>query len=440
MSLRFDWKVVMVLFVSLIFLSLEGVLALYPGYESVVIVPFGEVDIRLYVIALDDVGGYGVGNVTRTVEGAFFASRRNVTRCLIRGPPPEWEFGEIKININVTVINGWDGYKEIVETCSKAIIVNAHGETIPVPAGYSKENWVDKIAEAMLQRSVTWVHTAGYPFYYYHHQQSGEGEWGGEGFKRLMSHIGKNNVTCGFIYPWMEKDLIDIHIGAEQELGRDWSALANAVRVQIGKPLNGSQFKDRLVMSIWGVERGYITGAIIKFTNTFNTYNFGFYVHIGTYNTYDYKATSSNDPPTDSDYYRGLAGAAAAIWARAWHLAAQNAILDAEASIAKAENEGRTKGLDNAKQLLQNAKNILTAENGKLGDLLHQYYHIWASNSFGIVILRAYAARDAADNAVKPSFIEAHTLPLTILAIGTITTTVMALIWKRDSKKGSKTG
>jgi len=387
-----------------------------------VIVPLGEVDIELYVVALDGVAGHGVGNISRTVEGVLSASHVNAAHCWLT-PLFELKFGEIEIKANATVIHDWDAYKEVVETCSNSIIVNAHGETVPVPTGYTKEEWVDRIAEAMTYRNVTWVHTAGYPFYYYHDQAIGEGEWKEEGFQRLMSHIGKNNVTCHYTGIYSSSHLYDMNLAADVSIFPDWSGLYNAQRVQIGKPLKSSDFKDVLILPIWGSEDDYMMGAIIKFANTLETRGFGFYVHIGTYKTYNSSALSSDYPPTDSDYWRGFAGAAAAIWANAWRFAAEDAISEAEAAIAKAENEGRTKGLDEAKQLLQQAKS---------------YFEM---NHWITALLEAIEARSSADNVVKPSFVEGYVLPLTIFCVASaITATSLAIIWKRNSKKrGSET-
>jgi hypothetical protein len=66
-----------------------------------------------------------------------------------------------------TVVTSWITYRNIIiMNYPGVIIVNTHGEILPVPNGYTKEGWVDEISEAMLTRRVTWVHIAGYPFYY----------------------------------------------------------------------------------------------------------------------------------------------------------------------------------------------------------------------------------------------------------------------------------
>jgi hypothetical protein len=378
------------------------------SYVPIIIKPFGEVNIKLYVVALDDVGGHGVGNMTRMVEGILDACRINPIHQYAPSAEPI-TYAELKINASVTVVRDWDQYKEIVESCSKAIIVNAHGETIPVPSNYSKEAWVDKIADAMAKRNVTWVHTTGYPFYYYYNEGSSEDEWGEEGFQRLMNHTGKTDVRCGYIYPDREKDLCDMNVFARSGLISDWTLLGKAVRVQICKPLNGSDFNDKVVLPIWGVEEGYMTGAVIKFTEASTMNSFGYYVHIGTYQTYD-----ENSVPTDADRFRGYTGAAAAIGTCAWRFATRNAISESEKAIINAENEGRTKGLDDACRLLQEAKN----------------------RAPGITaIIQAIEAMDAANSATKPAFAEAY--PFLLMVLGLVGATTMSgfLIMRRKNPR-----
>lgn len=380
---------------------------------SAEIVPFGEVNVKLYVVALDGVNGHGVDNVTMMVEGILEASRVNATHSRL-SPLFELKFGEIKIHTNVTVIHGWNKYKEIVETCSKAIIVNAHGESVPVPLGYTKEEWVDKIAEAMAYRNVTWVHTAGYPFYYYYHQESGAGEWGEGGFKQLMVHMGKDNITCHC--PDYETRQIGLDLDAVFGMASDWVGFHDAFWVGRGKPLKVSKFEDCLVLPIWGAtgEEAYLTGAVIKFAKANETHSFGFYVHIGTYQTYEY----DGEVLTNADYWRGYAGAAAAICACSRRVASEEAILDAEGAIIRAENEGRTKGISEARRLLRQAKEDYT--------LSHYVSALKNVNN----------AVKAANNAIKPSFVEAYALPLAVVSVvGIATATSLVVKWKKNSKK-----
>ncbi|MCL6579906.1 MAG: hypothetical protein K6T73_11130, partial [Candidatus Bathyarchaeota archaeon] len=185
---------------------------------------------------------------------------------------------------------------------------------MPVPSGYSWNGWVDKIAQAMLNHRVTWVHTAGYPFYRVWVQgESSSQEWGEGGFKQLMSHINKPDVTC-----WPSgNELAPVQLNGEckqQLLSGGYPGFNEAWWVQFGRPLKASDFKENLMMPIHGGGH-YYTSAVIGFAKPGQTFNpnnrngFGAYVHIGTYQTKDYWASD-----TEADYWRGYVGAAAAVW------------------------------------------------------------------------------------------------------------------------------
>jgi hypothetical protein len=395
------------------------------GYETVLL---GHVDVEMYVVALDGVSARGVGNITNMVDGVFRASRVNVSSASVSFT---YRYVEVEINTTVTVICDWNTYKDIVETGSDIIIVNGHGETVPVPADYTRNAWVDEIAEAMLNRNVTWVHTGGYPFNYSYMQESGEQGWGEEGFQRLMSHVGKSAVTCYHPYPTI---IADITNWARGSVFNDWPVLDSIFRVQKGNPLKSSDFKNCTFLPIWGSEDDYMTGAVIKFAETSSAS--GFYVHIGTNQTYN-----SDNVPTDRDYYRGYAGSAAALWACAWHSASKDALSAANESIVKAETEGRTKGLEDARKLLQNAEELLEAiyrnDHGEIGRLSDLYYSLNTNNGFGTVAFRAIEAENLAEKAVQPSFLEAN-LPLiaaVLIAAGVATAAVIVARHKRNLRR-----
>jgi len=392
------------------------VLAYFPYFEPIVVEPFGEADVSLYVVALDGVGGRCFGDiidVSRTVKGVVAASSTTYTTQYVSDHPSgNIVYGKVEINTSVIMINDWLSYEEVVKTCSGAILVNAHGEVLPVPRGYTKEEWVDKIAEAMLYRNVTWVHTAGYPLYYYYLEGDGEYEWGEEGFKTLMSHIGKGNATCW--PPGSETEQVLLNTGIEYGLEGGWDVEC-AYLAERGRPLQAAEFKDCLSQAIWGDEDYYMTGAIIKFAKANQTGSFGFYIHIGTRKTF-----ASGDGETDGDYHRGYIGAAAAIWVCAMRSAVEDAITEAEKAISKAEAEGRTKGLDYAKQLLQEAKSRNRIP--------------WVAAA----IQKAREAKEAAENAVKPSFLEVHMLPLAILGLLTAATITGLAVKRRNNLKQRK--
>jgi len=356
-------------------------------------VSWGEVDVKVYVIALDGVSGQGVGNVTDAVEGCLDACRVDGSHSIIwvHGSPSCYKLG---INTSVAVVHDWNTYRQIVENESNVIVVNVHGETVPVPSGYMRDAWVDKIAEAMLTRNVTWVHTAGYPFFYSYLRESGEALWGEGGFKRLMRHIGLENVTC---WPLgSEEDLTDVHTYFENTVMKDWHGAYDAYIVERGKPLNGSDFRDRVVGVIWGCETGGMAGAIIEFSEPNQTDSSGFYVHVGAHETY-----KDGNPPeeTDGDFYRSYVGVAQAIYTSSFKLASEGAISQAEDAVVEAETEGRTKGLVEARQLLQQAR-----------DNFGSYYYDYG-------VFYANEPKEAAGAAEKPTFLESYGMPLAVLGV-----------------------
>ncbi|NIP67127.1 hypothetical protein GWM83_02490, partial [Candidatus Bathyarchaeota archaeon] len=157
--------------------------------------------VEVVVVCLQDVSSHGVGDMSRMVEGVRRAGetnriRYNTGEFNMTLPWYPEIYREIPLNVTVTVIRDWDAYQNLVQSSHGTIIINVHGETLPIPSNYHKEEWVEEVAEAMAHRNVTWAHTAGYPLYHYHHQDSGEAVWGETGFKQLMSHIGKPNITC----------------------------------------------------------------------------------------------------------------------------------------------------------------------------------------------------------------------------------------------------
>jgi len=261
------------------------------------------VSVRVYVIALENVSAHGVSNISRMVEGVLHACGVNKTEL---GEP---FFGSVAVSINCTIVTDWSLYKEVVESEENIMIINAHGETVPVPSGYSNEEWTDEIADAMLNRNVTWVHTGGYPFYYYWLQgASGEVTWGMSGFQRLISHINLSNVICRS--PDYETKHVPLSMYARVDLEYVWPSIERAFFAEQDKSLNGSDFQNYVMFPIWGVPEDFMPGCAVKFSSGGKS-SFGIYVHVGTYKTFD-----SEDKATDADYWRGDVGSAAGIWAQ----------------------------------------------------------------------------------------------------------------------------
>jgi hypothetical protein len=373
-----------------------------------VIGSLGKADLSVYVVALDDVSGHLVKNVSRTVEGVLTACGNDKVSFIVDYTLESVLLEELELNVSVVVVKEWSVYEETVESVSNSVIVNAHGETVPVPADHTKEEWVDEIAEAMASRNVTWVHTGGYPFYYYQVENDAEYEWGVDGFKRLMSHMGLQNVTC---WPSVSQETkTSLHDDALYNVLPAWPDISNAMEVELGRPLDGSVFSNYVISRIWGVNE--MTGAVVKFAESAGAKDFGFYVHIGTNNTF-----MEHDEPTDGDYYRGYVGAAQAIYTTSLRNTAANAMFGAQQAISKAEDEERTSSLGKARQLLQQSE-----ENYTLSD----YYS---------AVKSANLALQTASNSVN-NFFEAHIIPMVIagVIVGSAGTTTAMILVKRQKK------
>lgn len=381
--------------------------------------------VNVYVVCLDDVDASGVSNISRVFEGALLASEVDRVRYLTGELEPVGMtflevMGEIPINVSVTVVTDWTAYKVLVEYASNVIIVNAHGGILPVPSDCDEEEWVDKIAEAMLYRNVTWVHTGGYPFYRVFYQKNGEMAWGEEGFKRFMRQIGKENVTC-----WAPSDIADEYCGITPTA---WYGIATTtwlefpLSIKIGNPIERSSIEDVHVYSIYSYcynEQEYDSGVTIAFTKPITRQSFGFYVHLGGGQTF------KNGPtPTDRDFDAGYVGGAVAIWSHVMKATSLTAISEAQRAIIEAELEKRIKGLDKAKTLLQEADDAYISNN--------------YDGSNGTVRL-AQEAKKTAEEGSELNILEAYSLHfLTISATSILIIAAVIVKWKNGKSKSSK--
>ncbi len=137
---------------------------------------------NVYIICLDGVPGHWVDNCSRVKDGAIEA-------CMIKGMDIQLNLPRAHPKRNVDyppyydakpyVVTSWDAYRVIVTSYSEVIVVNTHGEYLPVPSDYynNKTGWVDEIADAMLNRRLTWVHVGGYTFSRVWYQQTGTSEY-----------------------------------------------------------------------------------------------------------------------------------------------------------------------------------------------------------------------------------------------------------------------
>jgi hypothetical protein len=375
---------------------------------------FGEVYVSLYIINLENVTCHGVNNITQAVQGALDAARANYTTFLVDFMSST--YGDLDLNLDKSVIYNWAEYENLVETGSNCIIINAHGETLPVPAGYTKEIWITKIAEALAYRNVTWVHTGLYPFYYAYGQSSGESIWEEDGFKRFMSFIGKDNVTCWPTSPNTEHDVKGMSEYAMDMLSFTWP-IDDVRYAEFGRPLHNSDFNEDIILPIWHAGND-IPGAVIKFARN-DSDNFGFYVHIGTNVTYRNNQPSRVET-TNEDYARGYMGAVAAVWSVSYRSASETAILNAEKSLAEASSEGRTNGFDSANQYWQQADQS------------------FSQNNYRSALVNAKLAISAADAATKPESnpTQQYILPLVVVISVGAAGMGFGLRRKRNRKKG----
>jgi hypothetical protein len=310
-------------------------------------------NIKVYVVCLDGVPTSGIGKASRVFEGvSYLASRfKNITYRV-----EEFEFSSvfdsIPVSVVVYVINDWMAYRLLVEYAHDVMILNAHGEILPVPSGYDADGWVDMMADAMHYRNVTWIHVAGYPLRYYWMQDEGrQVTWEEEGFKRLMSHIGIQNATC---WPPKGEQHELVEINPLRWIFREWF-YDGAYLVELGYPLNATQFKGHVVQpNLYGSGNWILVADAIKFVENNETQNFGFYMHFGGGQTY------LNDPErgkTDRDFWVACMATYVAIRSYVMKNEALKTIYSAETAIYQAQRAGRTKGLEKAINLLNEAKN-----------------------------------------------------------------------------------
>jgi hypothetical protein len=411
-------RLTVAVFVSLLFLAFPQGLVRALDIE--------EVPVNIYIISLAGVSARGIENMTRVADGVSCASIYGKVRYW----NGDWGLGgmfyypireEIPTKISIVNVTEWSAYRILMEYVRNAIIVNTHGEILPVPVGYSREDWVDVLADAMLNRNVTWVHVGGHPLRYCWLQSSGEELWGDEGFERMMSWIGKSNVTCS---PPNDYKYAALDIDANQNILVDYPHLNDAYVVYWGCRLNETVFKSNLVPPLiytFTVNREILMPAMVtKFArdNETESYNFGFYVHFAVGQTYD-----SWGEMSERDYYVGYAATAVATIAQVRKRVSIDNIRKTESLIAMAKNEGRTKGLEEATTLLEEAKAYFN---------LNWYEHVLQS------IIKA---NTAIEEAAYPSFLDSYgSLIGVICTIAVVITGGGFATKKRNNRHNNQSG
>ncbi len=386
--------------------------------------------IRVYVVSLDGVESRAVKNVSRVVDGVYRASSVEVIGYSLGfgdsyGLFTSFLTAEAKVKIEVAVIRDWVAYRLLIDYGSNLIIVNTHGETLPVPSGYTKEEVADRLANSMANRNVTWVNVAGYPFYYVWNQDSlTEAQWGTDGFKRLMGHVGLIDAEIPTTLSASGWAALTGYAGQSLEFG-GWTGVYDAYLADLTRPLRGSDFGNYTIMSLY--RRGYdseefLEGAVLAFAEpgrkTSFSHSFGSFVHFGTSQTYDESGVA-----TDRDYCAGYVATAAALWANEMKAQSKETINRAETAITMAETEERTSGLGEAENLVKRAWEAFSS--------------YWYDGSEGAISLALRAER-AAELSAKPSItmLEAGLL----MALGIAVTVGVTFFLKRYRKSRSEHG
>ena len=365
--------------------------------------------LKVYALSLPNVGNYRASNHSAVVEGVRQAVKIRPGDSQIKELTiPIWYDLVMKLNVSISLhlIEDWETYKALIESANNTIIINTHDEYLPIPEGYPKEEWTDKIADFMLNRWGTWVHAGGYPFYHVRYQNGTTEEWGENGFKRLMSHIGKPNVTCHPPPDWHPEDLAVFNMWADQGIGINWYLDGEPVSrfwySNPAYPINFEDFEDQYVGCIYSYG-DYNPGAIIRFSQNQSTFNFGIYVHMTPWEFY----LGNGKEVESSDLANGFISTAAAIYSEFFYAADKlygRAGDSASEAIQKAEREGRTIGLAEAKSHFQNALDA------------------FASGNYKLSVAYAIQAKATAEKATAP-----NTLPQTIAAIATSITILIGI-------------
>ncbi len=288
---------------------------------------------NVYILELSNVPAYGVNSQTQIQIGAINA-------CLPTGSNIQFNVPSAHPKRSVDyppyyqavpeVITAWSTYEQIVLNSVGAIIVNTHGAYLPVPNDYNKMAWVDKIAESMSTRRLSWIHCGGYAFYkVYYENGANEGDWTelvngkiiGAGFRRLMSNIGIQDADLltpiGVIH---HPDRTTTFAGDGYEPAISWDFNPH-FEAPVGNPLRCDQFEQYMAFPLFSfvdTETGleYLPGASVSFSKVNqryeSNYGAGVYVHLGI-------GSDFTDGVHSGDYLKGLLGTAAAVCSECWN-------------------------------------------------------------------------------------------------------------------------
>ena len=385
--------------------------------------------VKLYVIFLDDVGSSLDINLSRVVEGIQAAASVNTLNIFVG-----WEeeglrsrpiYMTLNFSVNVEIVKDWDTYQNIIENGVDVIVINVHNEILPVPDGYSKEEWLTKISDFLANRWGTWAHVGGYPFKHVHYENGTTEEWNEQGFKQFMNYI-NSTLTINLPEPTEKYQKADTLLTgtAGQNLGiSGYYQIEKFPEAYLGWPINWNSEKERDLRELTIYDTVidyvlYIAAGVIRYQPPQSS-NFGYYLHMGTWTLCDMHCRPYDN--ATNDYGLGYISAAAAIYEEVgWPAEAifSMDLLRLKREIIWAINNGRTQGLDKALELYYLAKNAYL--NGHYKEALSY----------------AYQGTEAAKNATKPTFTQNLAITLaTTTAITPIATTLILTRKKKSPKK-----
>lgn len=334
--------------------SLPYLARIYKGSYDVLNWTGEPLPLEVYVLSLPDVGNYRASNHSALLDGVMQACGYDRIRVFL-----DWELSVVaNISVRPHIIYSWDAYRMLVEWGGNAVVVNTHDEYLPVPSGYTRDEWVDRIADFMLNRWGTWVHTGGYPLYRVWYENGTTEDWGIAGFQRLMYHAGKENITC--YAP--ESEIATYAVGNVYAPPAEWQlfdrALLDFTEAALGCPIRDADFPGEVLTLVY--DGGpWLPVAAVRFESNL-TDGFGTYVHSSPWKFYGSGVEYTRET---QDACMGCFSTATAIWSDIgvaisrvygqWF--GEGAIF----TIQRAKSAGRTVGLDSAEGLLQNALDAL---------------------------------------------------------------------------------
>lgn len=318
--------------------------------------------VRIYVLQLDGVGTLAGVNTTQIFEGITDISKNRTIEIQLDFDT----FAYPTLNTILKVVREWSEYERLITTEANFVLVNGHHEYLPVPNGYSKEEWLETVSEALADRYLVWVHLAGYPFSNAWHENGGTEVWGEAGFSLFVSFIGKPAVSlqppveresemtgflaagqysgwwraasgygsdfscCRFFYTeWLQFDLFGSYPLVRDYLGKE--AIFWEIYLAVATRWSGVDY----------VQTVYYPGVVLQYQKPGAT-TYGLYVHFTASKFYDWQNGDGAEP----DYAKGVMSVYAAL---------SSEILTPAFRIWEADDAVRTTGVPEAARLLADA-------------------------------------------------------------------------------------